>query len=187
MWRIILTRFFEPAKLQRFSVCGVYIDGAPAILGPLSGFQNKFRELFTQQKDTHCFIKRYMHMLAKRTKKVWKPSGVGRLYVFYYDTGNTTAGVTGWTFNKCLSSFWRWLHPSTYVVSPLDVSTVYVKMLDESMACSPSVRRKCKWCAQDCFLLHACCVFFAKGNKIIQRCEIWIKKRNFKPNRTYEI
>ncbi|XP_039264593.2 protein FAM200C-like [Styela clava] len=57
--------FFESANLEWKRVCGVCTDGAPAMLGPRSGFQKKVKELAPEAKGTHCVIHRYA--LASKT------------------------------------------------------------------------------------------------------------------------
>ena len=54
-----ISTFFDTEGLEWNKVCGIYTDGAPAMLGSKSGFQAKVKEKSLQAKGFHCIIHRY--------------------------------------------------------------------------------------------------------------------------------
>ncbi|XP_068246552.1 zinc finger BED domain-containing protein 5-like [Palaemon carinicauda] len=60
-----VSTFFQEEDLQWENMCGVYTDGAPAMLGSKSGFQSRVKKLAPQAKGIHCMIHRYA--LASKT------------------------------------------------------------------------------------------------------------------------
>ena len=53
--------FFESARLEWTSTCGVCTDGPPFVLGSQSGFQKQIKKLAPGANDTHCFVHKYAH------------------------------------------------------------------------------------------------------------------------------
>ena len=54
-----ISTFFDTEGLQWNKLCGICIDGAPAMLGSRSGFQTKVKAKSPQAKGFHCIIHRY--------------------------------------------------------------------------------------------------------------------------------
>ena len=51
-----ISEIFETEGLQWEKLCGVCMDGAPAMLGSKSGFQIKVKEKSPQVKEVHCMM-----------------------------------------------------------------------------------------------------------------------------------
>ena len=66
-----ISKFLKTQGLQWEKLCGVYTDGAPAVLGCKSGFQVKVKEKSPKVRELHCVIHRYT-LACKTLPNFWK-------------------------------------------------------------------------------------------------------------------